>query len=53
MEDPGEQWKSVRSLPSLTSVATEDLLVHDGGNRQAIEAVGKCLPQLYVKPPFA
>lgn len=34
-------------------MATEDLLVHDGGNRQAIEAVGKCLPQLYVKPPFA
>lgn len=26
----------------------EDLLVNDGSNRQAVEAVGECLPQLDV-----
>lgn len=31
----------------------EDLLIDDGGDRQAVEAVGKGLPQLDVVPPFA
>ena len=31
----------------------EDLLINDGGDRQAVEAVGKGLPQLDVVPPFA
>lgn len=31
----------------------EDLLVNDSGNRQAVEAVGKRLPQLDVVPSFA
>lgn len=31
----------------------EDLLVDDGGNGQAIEAVGKRLPELDVVPPLA
>lgn len=31
----------------------EDLLVDDGGNRQAVEAIGKCLPQLDVVPSLA
>lgn len=36
----------------LTSVAAEDLLIHDGGDGQAVEAVGKSLPQLDVEPAF-
>ena len=35
------------------AVAAEDLLVHDGGHRQAVEAVGERLPQLDVVPPLA
>ena len=31
----------------------EDLFIDDGGNRQAVEAVRKCLPQLDVVAPFA
>lgn len=31
----------------------EDLLIDDGGNRQAVEAIGECLPELDVVPPFA
>lgn len=31
----------------------EDLLVDDGGNGQAVEAVGKCLPQLDVVASLA
>ena len=31
----------------------EDLLVNNGGNGQAVEAVGKSLPQLDVVSPFA
>lgn len=31
----------------------EDLLVDDGGNRQAVEAVGESLPQLDVVAPLA
>ena len=34
-------------------MAAEDLLVHDGGNGQAVEAVGEGLPKLDVEPPFA
>jgi hypothetical protein len=34
-------------------VAAEDLLVHDGGDRQTVEAVGERLPQLYVVTTFA
>jgi hypothetical protein len=36
-----------------TSVHGEDLLVNDGGNGQAVEAVGKCLPKLDVVTPLA
>jgi len=35
-----------------TSVTAEDLLVHYGGDGQAVEAVGKSLPQLDVEPAF-
>ena len=31
----------------------ENLLVDDGSNGQAVEAVGECLPQLDVVPSFA
>lgn len=31
----------------------EDLLVNDGGNGQAVEAIGKCLPQLDVVATLA
>ena len=31
----------------------EDLLINDGGNGQAVEAVGKCLPQLDVVASLA
>ena len=31
----------------------EDLLVDDGRNRQAVEAIGESLPQLDVVPPLA
>jgi hypothetical protein len=36
-----------------TAVHGEDLLVDDGGNRQAVEAVGEGLPKLDVISPFA
>jgi hypothetical protein len=36
-----------------TAVHGEDLLVDDGGNGQAVEAVGKSLPQLDVVSSFA
>jgi hypothetical protein len=36
-----------------TTVHGEDLLVDDGGNWQAVEAVGKSLPQLDVVPALA
>ena len=35
-----------------TSVTAEDLLVHDGGDGQAVEAVGERLPQLDVESAF-
>lgn len=35
-----------------TSVATEDLLIDDGRDRQAVEAVGEGLPQLDVVSPL-
>lgn len=35
-----------------TSVATEDLLINDGRDRQAVEAVGEGLPQLDVVSPL-
>ena len=34
-------------------MAAEDLLVHDGGHRQAVEAVSERLPQLDVVAPLA
>ena len=37
---------------TLTSVATEDLLVHDGCNGQAVETVSEGLPQLDVVAPL-
>jgi hypothetical protein len=30
-------------------MATEDLLIYDGSDGKAVEAVSKCLPQLYVE----
>ena len=36
-----------------TTVHGEDLLVNDGGNRQAVEAVGESLPQLDVVSSLA
>ena len=33
-------------------MAAEDLLVHDGRDGQAVEAVGESLPQLDVEPAF-
>jgi len=33
-------------------VAAEDLLVHDGGDGEAVEAVGERLPQLDVESAF-
>lgn len=38
---------------SQTSMAAENLLVNNCSNGQAIKAVCKCLPKLYVKPAFA
>lgn len=32
---------------------SEDLLVNDGGDWQAVETVGKCFPQLNVVPTLA
>lgn len=32
---------------------SENLLIDDCSNRQAVEAVGECLPQLDVVSPFA
>lgn len=37
----------------LTSMTTEYFLINDGSYGQAIEAICKCLPQLYVVPPLA
>ena len=36
-----------------SSMHGEDLLVDDGSNWQAVEAVRKCLPQLDIVPPLA
>ena len=36
-----------------TTVHREDLLIDDGSDRQAVEAVGERLPELDVVPPFA
>lgn len=33
-------------------MAAEDLLINDGRNREAVEAVSESLPQLYVEPAF-
>ncbi len=35
-----------------TSMATKDLLINNGCNRQTVEAVGEGLPQLYVVSPL-
>jgi hypothetical protein len=34
-------------------VATENLLINDGGDWEAIEAISECLPKLDVVPSFA
>lgn len=36
-----------------TTVHGEDLLIDNGGNRQAVEAIGEGFPKLDVVPPFA
>lgn len=33
-------------------MATEDLLINNGCNRQTVEAVSEGLPELYVVPPL-
>ena len=35
-----------------SAVTAENLLVDDGGDRQAVEAIRECLPQLDVEAPF-
>lgn len=40
-------------IGAQTAVHGEDLLVNDGGNGQAVEAVGECLPQLDVVATLA
>jgi hypothetical protein len=40
-------------IRAQTTVHREDLLVDDCGDRQAVEAVRKCLPQLDVVAPLA
>lgn len=40
-------------IGTQTTVHGENLLVDDGGNWQAVEAVGKSLPQLDVVTSFA
>ena len=40
-------------IGAQTSMHGEYLLVNDGGDRQAVEAVGERLPQLDVVPSFA
>lgn len=42
-----------RAGPLPTSVAAEDLLIHDGGDGQTVEAVGERFPELDVVPPLA
>lgn len=44
--------KPVELFDEDTSMATEDLLINNGGNRQTVEAVSKGLPQLYVVSPL-
>ena len=34
-------------------MTAEDLIIDDGGDGEAIETVGKCLPQFDRKPPLA
>lgn len=34
-------------------MAAEDLSLHNGRNRQHVEAIGKCLPQLHAVSPLA
>jgi len=40
-------------IGAQATVHGEDLLINDGGNGQAVEAVGKCLPQLDVVASLA
>jgi hypothetical protein len=40
-------------IRTQTSVHGENLLIDDGSNRKAVEAVRKCLPQFDVVPSFA
>lgn len=43
----------IKSCCEDTSVATEDLLINNGCNRQTVEAVSEGFPQLYVVSPLA
>lgn len=40
-------------IRTQSSMHRKNLLVNDGGDRQAVETIGKCFPQLDVVPPFA
>jgi len=40
-------------IGAQTTVHGEDLLINDGSNGQAVEAVCECLPQLDVVSPLA
>lgn len=42
-----------KSSRQLTSMTTEDLLIHNGCNRQAVKTICEGLPQLNVKSPLA
>jgi len=42
-----------KSSHQLTSVTTEDLLIHNGCNRQTVKTVCEGLPQFNVKSPLA
>lgn len=46
-------WFQIKSCCEDTSVATEDLLINNGCNRQTVEAVSEGFPQLYVVSPLA
>lgn len=46
-------WLEIKLCCEDTSVATEDLLINNGCNRQTVEAVSEGFPQLYVVSPLA
>ena len=45
--------RAFKSSHQLTSMTTEDLLIHNGCNRQTVKTVCEGLPELNVKSPLA